>query len=324
MVSNQDNIRIRGLCIEGNIELLDSLRSEKKPDTLYDLMIYRYAIEENNFKVLDWIYSVNNNVVSYTPDILINKCLTVKNWDSFTPQESTKYQLDIIKILNYIYKFYKDIHFDYYKLFGDLCQDGNILIAQWLYSKFRYQIKLTRLNVSYYGQIEFLTKIINSDNIVVLQWIDTLNIKFSKHAMNTLFNYICKCNKIKYINWFLNKDTYHIDDATLFAIKEQNNIELSNIFKKIYYNYYCKIVDDKIISNKFILNPNIIDVYDDLKYIIKEKTDDCMICMYKNDYNVKLDCNHMYCRECFIELDKKCPMCFRLINDKNLTLVKSE
>ena len=45
-----------------------------------------------------------------------------------------------------------------------------------------------------------------------------------------------------------------------------------------------------------------------------------MICIDKNTYNIKLDCNHSYCRDCYIELTK-CPMCMKVINQENIVLI---
>ena len=158
----------------------------------------------------------------------------------------------------------------------------------------------------------------------MLLWIDNLNIIYNVRVLNTLFNEICIKNKINYISWFINKKiNYKICYTTLEFIKKNNNIELSNILKLIFPNYYCKIIDDKIISNKFISNIIKNTVLDNKKYIIHEYIDECLICIEKNEYNIKLECNHKFCRDCYIELTK-CPMCLKHIDYNKIILIKNE
>jgi hypothetical protein len=310
------DIHIIKLCKDNKLVELKNIKNYKQ----YSTIIYKYAINENNLSIVEWIYSVNSNVIYEFPDILISKCMIVKS------NESIKIQKDIIIILNWLYKFYKNTYYDFYHIFCYICEKGNLLIAQWLYSKFKYEIRLNRINkinnITY--QRDLLDKIIDSNNYEMLLWIDNLNIKFNYSVLNILFNKICVNKKLNYISWFLNKKiNYKVCNTTLEFIKNNNNIELSNIFKLIFPNYYCKIIDNKIISNKFISNIIKDNVLDDKKYIIHEYIDECLICIEKNEYNIKLECNHKFCRDCYIEL-KKCPMCLRNIDINKIILIKNE
>ena len=304
------------LCNEGNLEELKKLNIKDKID--FDIT-FRYAMAENKLDIIEWIYSLKPNIIYSYPEMLSVKCMSVKSNESILEQKN------IINILNWLYKFYKNPYYDFYNIFCYVCESGNLLIAQWLYSKFKYEIRLNRLNKinNQMSQYDFLNKIISSNNIEMLLWLDTLNIKYNNSVLNSIFNNVCILNKLHYIPWLLNKrQNYYIKTPVIESIKQGNHIELSNIFQTLYPNYYHRIIDNKIISIKFLTKIQKDTAFNNEKYIIKEKIDECLICFEKNDYNIKLECKHLFCRDCYIEL-KKCPMCLRQIDDTKIILIKN-
>jgi hypothetical protein len=296
----------------------------------YSIIMFRYAVENNNLPVMEWIYSISDNLMNNLniklPRLLIAKCMQNRSWNSLSPIDSIYIQQKSIRILDWLYKFYKNDIFDYFALFCNICHSGNLLIAQWLYSKYKYEIRLNRLNLlkEEILQQDILLKIIESTNVEILIWLDVLNIKFTNRILNIGFNYACMYNNLSAVKWFLNKKVkYYIQYYVLDMILVKNNIELVKILSGYFSNYCYKIVDNKIISHKFISKTIKDNILNNEKYIIKEKVDDCMICIENTTYHIKLECKHMYCRDCYIELNK-CPMCMKKINKTNIILIKNE
>jgi len=257
-------------------------------------------------------------------DIIINTCMIP--WKSVTPIQSIDIQQKIILILNKIYKIKKP-KFNYYYRFINLCCNGNILLAQWVYFKFKKQIKLNKLNVSH-NLINFLFGLIQSKNIESIIWIDNLKIiSIPQLLLIDALNMSCINSSFEYFNWIINKllsnntKSYEILNKTLIKnIKDYNWIEYAQILSKIFPDYIVKISNNRIISSR-ILDEIDTKIMDDTSYIL-EKHDDCEICFDNSIYHIKLECKHDYCRNCFFELEK-CPMCMRIINKTNVKLIKN-
>ena len=140
-----------------------------------------------------------------------------------------------------------------------------------------------------------------------------------------IFSKICNSNNIEFAKWYIKNFDKNIlinilnDRLILNKIQSNNYIELAEILNKEFSDYKYHIENNKIISWK-VINTNILDNnnYNESSINI----DECPICIEDKKFYIKLECNHIYCRECYCELNK-CPTCMRNINMFNIDLIKN-
>jgi len=249
-------------------------------------------------------------------------------WKYTTPIESISIQKEIIIILNKLYTEKKITDFqNNSSLFFGTCETGNILLAQWLYSKYKTHIDFNLIN-RHNNQFNFLYNIIVNENIEVLYWLSQLKeIYFSPVVLNRGLLVTCSNNQPLFFKWILNKllkkqkHNQILSLSLVNIIKEKNCLEIAIILSEIMHEYYIKIIDNRIISSR-IINESDKKVMNHHHYTINEKFDNCEICFENPEHYIKLECKHAYCRDCYLEL-QKCPMCLRIINKKEIKLIKN-
>ena len=61
-------------------------------------------------------------------------------------------------------------------------------------------------------------------------------------------------------------------------------------------------------------------IQNDKNYKIIQKDLECAVCMDNKKYMIKLECNHIFCRDCVVRLHD-CGFCKKIINKYNITLI---
>lgn len=135
-----------------------------------------------------------------------------------------------------------------------------------------------------------------------------------------VFIYSCKFNYIEFIRWILKiyKINIHYNDDIGFklAYNQYND----NIVKILYY------MDIEYYNKKFYkeIRGIIVDIeaymQNDKNYKIIQKDLECAICVDNKKYMIKLECNHIFCRECIVKL-YDCGYCKKIINKYNVSLI---
>ena len=219
-------------------------------------------------------------LVSVKPDIYISE----NNENAFNKACEYGY-LELAKWLLLV-KPDINISVDNEKAFRYACINGKLIVAQWLLS-----IK-PDINISVEDEYAFCGACENNE-LEVAQWLLSVkpDINISIDCDN-VFKLVCESNLVEIAQWLSTlNETYHIE------------VEDDEII-----NYYVSIISMNINYTSTI----IIDTYTDIedKKFIKE-----MCCVCYEPSNLKTDCNHYGCHDCFVKLNNICPYCRQKIKE---------
>jgi len=170
--------------------------------------------------------------------------------------------------------------------FNKACEYGYLELAKWLL------LVKPDINISVDNEKAFCGACENNE-LEVAQWLLSVkpDINISIDCDN-VFKLVCESNLVEIAQWLSTlNETYHIE------------VEDDEII-----NYYVSIISMNINYTSTI----IIDTYTDIedKKFIKE-----MCCVCYEPSNLKTDCNHYGCHDCFVKLNNICPYCRQKIKE---------
>lgn len=136
-----------------------------------------------------------------------------------------------------------------------------------------------------------------------------------------------KSSKIKKLD-SLKKHNLGLCITNSISIEELKQLTLSSLeSSKIFTNEEKELVANDILDNRFdlLLLPNRFDCEEIQRINYKKDTfelDECPICLGENDANIKLTCQHLFCKDCIMQWAEKsrnldCPLCRTSFNSVN-------
>lgn len=299
-----DDLPFRSACFNGHIYIVEWLyhisnKDGNKPIDIHfcDELAFRSACENGHFEIAKWLYKITERNI----DINANDDYAFRLSCSNNHLNIAQWLYDVSKMDNKSI----DIHAHSEDAFRFSCLNGFLDAAQWLYN---------------------LSK---KDN----------NNKIDIHAQNEYaFVYSCINGHINVVKWLYNlsqtddnkKINIHIENDRAFISSCINNKkDIAEWLCSICSDYSIVYVDNKLIpfvkNIKTILENNnqseISELFKDSK--IKTNDNDCIVCWDNIDqYWIELDCNHLLCSKCFVNINK-CPYrCSNTFNLHEINLVK--
>ncbi len=265
----------------------------------YDKMIYISENLYNNNLGESFSYEyINSSLCAYSDNNQDNTTFSmIASW-IFSKCEKLRNNEDLIK-----------------ELFTHALQHENYDLGYIIFSQ--HQFNLTELFITYCrasNSLEYINR---------LQWMMTLpNNNIDIHHNNEeAFRYLCDYAPIEVVKWlydFGGIDIRAEDDYGFKIACENSKIELAIWLTELVPEYGIEMMDNmyipKIADNNFML------ISDDGAYIPTEGIDECPICLHEKNFVIKLNCGHIYCRECFTKLEK-CPMCTLPFDRKKIILL---
>ena len=264
-------------------------------------------------EIAQWLYSYDKiNLTTFPISYLLSSCI---KWNELESYQSKFIQKKVIQVLNWLYTL-RDWEYDYYDVFIRVCKNGNLLLAQWLYDKYTISLELNN---------ELLDSIVLSGNMHIIYWIHELQKdKFDDTVLYYISYRACKINHINTVLFavpLIKDKSILTKNNTLFnCITERNYVHLAKVLNLLLEDIKFLIENNTIISWRKLDYGNIFN--DSMYTFMGSNTDECLICIENKEYNINLECNHTYCRDCFLKLNK-CPMCFSVINMDKLQLLKN-
>jgi len=137
---------------------------------------------------------------------------------------------------------------------------------------------------------------------------------------NDIFLYSCKYGYIEFVRWILKIYKINIHVKNDLAFRLAYNHYNDNIVKILYYmdiEYYNKKFYEEI---RGIIVDIKAFIQNDKNYKIIQKDLECAICIDNKKYMIKLECNHIFCRDCVVKL-YDCGYCKKIINKYNVSLI---
>lgn len=242
-----------------------------------------------------------------------------KNYDEFFNAIINK-KLDVAKklFLEYPYDLTESECF----IFREACYKTNLEIVQWLYFTSNQKINIRCLD-----DMPFLNACAGN-KFDIVKWLyeidPTININ---SRQETALVSACLSNNIEMVEWLHQKYDNFNYKYLYFPFRLMCNRGLVTIPKYLATkcnDFYVEIEDNQIkkwkvlseYQRKLLDNNN----FNQSSIMIEP----CEICYEDNQYYVKFDCSHMYCRDCLQnEAIKKCPMCGKEINNLTVSLLKN-
>jgi hypothetical protein len=259
-------------------------------------------------------------------------------------------KLDIVQWI-YSKKYYYISYTELYNCFEYTVSNDRLSISIWLHCVLS---TFTFFNIRDNDDYIF-RKAAMGGNIETLKWILSLDKNIDVHALSEdAFVAGCRLGHIDMVKWLynygfeinspinLNGGQYFTPFTTACIFNHMNiakwllSIHIINIrenddyiFKKIcerkystMIDWFCELCSDYsyVYDTCMIKNMHYYFIMDDSKYNNLPVLE-CPICIEDKEYNIKLDCKHTYCRECYINIDK-CPTCMKRIDPNKIILCK--
>lgn len=225
--------------------------------------------------------------------------------------------LDLVK-KNFSEYQYSISDFDYF-LFRQACYSSNLEIVKWIYYTSDENIDIRCLN-----DMPFLLACAGNQ-FEIVKWLFEVDPSIIINNRNELgLIHACMHNNIDFVTWLHDKSD-NINYSSLYNTFEylckHNFIEIPIYLASKCKDFYIEIDNNKI-KNWKITSDYQRKLLDNNNYTVSNtKIDMCEICYDNKEYYVKYECNHMYCRDCSLDM-KKCPMCLTEINNEKVSLLK--
>ena len=275
-INYKDNEAIALSCQENSLEMA-KLCYELGGDILVkNYWCLLVSVQRENLQIIEWIYSLNKI------DFNINE-------DYFFRLACTLGKIETAKLLHSFGNV--DVHTNDEIVFSSACLSGDLELAKWLYEIGNFNInKDDDIIFRYLCQLGYID---------ILKWIysiSEINIHYDKenafrsavfHGHNEVVKWIYSLGNVKI------KSNNH---EAFMTSCESNNIELAKWFSEINHQEYVVDIEDDVITNFFV--NKIIYIFGKVQ-LEEDKITECPIC-YTNKPQIITDCQHQYCKSCFI------------------------
>lgn len=277
---------------------------KNKINVLYE---FNYLYKHHN-EIIYWLYSLGCIDIHVNNEEYFRTCCKNGN-------------LEIIKWIISLGNI--NIHAEYDEAFGYSCVKGYLQVAKYIYSLDTFD-DLTKNKI-------FIAcckngKLTNNYIDIILWLYSTGGIDI--HVRNEeLFRISCCKNDI-----LLAKTLYSLDRINIRAIKDDAFISSCKIGHIDIAKWLASLCSDYIITQispkiKFTIIEReiklLIEIDNPKKYAVKnDNCEDCLICLTKEHYMIKLSCMHWYCIGCFKyymkqKTNQKCCYCQQYIDVEN-------
>jgi hypothetical protein len=296
-----------------------------------------------NYRIVEWFFQLDKELINF-PKIFKYEC---KN-QNINVMNIIHKKYFLTKKQSYYQKFYTDCYYESIFNYLDISY-------KWLY-------EIPWLNQIYIGNsTQIFINLCNINDKFAKLWTTHYpNIDISHNEYNCIYK-LCLGNNIDMLHWVMNK--YYVPPSEITYIFYYALISYDACIYKYFYNNHIKNKIPNIFNNLDVVIPILLknDSYSVLSWITNQTDEyrfhynidtkthefiknngiydlamncklykntetiyECDVCM--NDeriYFVKFDCNHLFCNECSIRLSK-CPMCLKIINKENITLLETK
>ena len=288
-IHDKDDEAIALACQENHLEMakfLYSLGANIRVKNDWCVMI---SINRNNIEILKWIQSLNIIDFNANNNYILRVCCN-------------NGKLDIIKWLHSLGQIDMNILSDI--MFTNSCIGGNLETCKWIYSFGKIELSQFTFN--------FLCQLGNLD---ILKWIyDTVEIDI--HYDNELaFITSCEYGKFDVAQWIYSLGNVKIEangNQAFLTACHNNHIDIVHWLKSLKPDKYIITIENNILTSFKVLRVVNINGYKTIDQIKM-----CPIC-YESNSEILTECNHQYCKDCFLKYinrqpydfeDISCPYC---------------
>lgn len=316
-------------CNNKNIEIMNWLNSYKNINfSINNNSIYISNLMKKNIEVLDWFHNNTAICESYCSTDIFLYCCDNGNINMAKDLIKNNPTYDFSNYYENVFKKSIDLH--------------NLEFAQWIYSLDEFEIDIIHdgiLKCCKKGQaiIENNNEdwFLNNDMVNLFNNHIIPNEQQNNNPENVQQNNINLFDSIeqKYFEifkWLISLEGVELeqnDNEFFNTACKANNILVAQWFKNHNNRKYMVEINNGKINGKIMNN------YDLLKEEIKEnkitnycdEEIECPICIDKKKYNVKLDCKHIYCTDCFDNIQhKKCSSCLKKIDINTIQIIMNK